>query len=377
MPAAVLKVDYKSDIFRVKFLPALGFSAMVAEVCKLVPDATVGLLTFSAENAGVRLLTECTYDEFLTAATVRSIYRLQLQVPGGTSAPQEEEKPKRPSGAVRRARARDNKAVAMACGGKWKEDKRDIDALLVALEGKPLPVGPVPAGKVSHQGSQPKKGIAIATSIQGFDMAKHEHTDVERVTSMGKGMVVMGATDQAVEEQRALAHHHGLQEFQEEGDQREERDEGVEHQKQPEFMEVEEQQAFQIMQHIAAGGHLGIPVKGWAKCVAGDAADKASDCATESTCEDAHYVDDDADDEIAEGVTVKDKSGNDDDDSDVPQHAMTLWPATPDCTPPSSPRLYHNQLHPVVFVPVPVWVPPIMCTGQELFDANYVVGVAS
>lgn len=43
------------------------------------------------------------------------------------------------------------------------------------------------------------------------------------------------------------------------------------------------------------------------------------------------------------------------------QPPMTLWPATPESSPPSSPR-FRSHLQPVFWVPVPVWIPAV--SGQ-------------
>merc|ERR1712012_725419 len=43
-------------------------------------------------------------------------------------------------------------------------------------------------------------------------------------------------------------------------------------------------------------------------------------------------------------------------ESQVPKEPMTLWAATPESTPPSSPRHCHGQFQPVFWLPMPLWL---------------------
>lgn|ERR1740121_1517416 len=257
MTGAVLKVTCEGHIYRMPFDAELGCAVALTAVHELLPDAKVGAATFPGADGSNRVLTEDTFEEFLTTAMTapsgRATFKLQMDLPG-ESAQQEQvaiaqpepgpqpqgsgggaDGAKRPrSGAVRRAQRRQAKAAAEAARTQWEEDPRDLDQLVSAVEGAPWP----------------PQVVRVAST-----------------TSTGAGGDVFQAED------------------------------------------------------------------------------KASVCATESTCEDAE---------------------GDLEEEEPFEQSPALWPATPESTPPSSPRcgtpslgVCHSQFQPVFWVPVPVWIPVV------------------
>merc|ERR1740121_1602476 len=162
MTGAVLKVTCEGHIYRMPFDAELGCAVALTAVHELLPDAKVGAATFPGADGSNRVLTEDTFEEFLTTAMTapsgRATFKLQMDLPG-ESAQQEQvaiaqpepgpqpqgsgggaDGAKRPrSGAVRRAQRRQAKAAAEAARTQWEEDPRDLDQLVSAVEGAPWP----------------------------------------------------------------------------------------------------------------------------------------------------------------------------------------------------------------------------------------------
>lgn len=226
-------------------------------------------------------------------------------------------RPKRPSGAVRRARARQNKAVVVAYEVQCEEDKRDIHELLEALARNPFPVGRVgPCDGSNRQRNHCEEGAVLNIGQVGGESD-------EQVGWEEQAKLLASAMDQeqagvVVDETVVVMrlHDEHTHDGNQDHDEREEDREGI----------------------------------------ASDFKGRASDCATESTCGDMRAIEDDVDNDPGEPEAIEGRSGQ---ESDVPEEAMILWPATPESTPPSSPRFFHSQPQPMVWVPVPVWIPAI------------------
>jgi len=334
MTSAVLKVTCEGHIYRVHFTPESGLAEAVAAVCKVVPRASDGMLTFGEE--GPQVLTEQTYADFLAqgkegpAGGVTFRVQLQLQAGGGTvdtppspaggraslSSSESGTRPKRCSGAVRRAQRREARAARAAVASHtWEEDPRDLDQLISALDGEaPPPVFLQKAVRKQGKATKAKKGSdSKAASAEEAQVLPNLRGDA-------KPAMPMLCSLQNI---RADGHQEGKVR---EDDQGEAEDVTV-----PAEARFGQQALASSMQ---------APKRNITTMFA----DKASDCATESTCGDV------GDHDVHEQATT----GAESDSFDEP---VELWPPTPESTPPSSPRYYGNQFQPVYWVPVPVWIP--------------------
>jgi len=150
--AAILKVVFNDDIYRVFFEPELGLDKMLASVSELVPNASDGALTFGQHSP--QLLTETTYDLFLAEekagpAGGGTFFRVKLQLPGELSATGASPDPagnprlqpafrKKRTGAVRRAQRRQQRQAEVSAENvsacQWAEDLRNLDSLVSSME---------------------------------------------------------------------------------------------------------------------------------------------------------------------------------------------------------------------------------------------------
>jgi len=338
MTSTILKVACEGHIYRVPFKPELGLAATVAAVSKLVTSASDGMLTFGEHSP--QLLTETTYDDFLAQGKVGpaggTAFRVQLQLPGGHAALDTSPAPvgdhgtissgessacprRQCSGAVRRAQRRQAKTRAAAAASRqWEEDPRDLDLLTSALEGEAAPPS-VPPRKPTRQ-----QGKATKAKQQGSALEANAAEETQGVAKP------LGGADTAA---HLVCNMQNLL---------------VEGSKESELYEEGQGEADEMMPTGARSAYQALAASSLQAATGHDAmlslADKASECATESTCGDVG--DDDVHEEAAPDVESE--------SSDLP---VELWPPTPESTPPSSPRCFRNQFQPVYWVPVPVWIP--------------------
>jgi len=303
----------------VHFMPESGLAEAFAAVCKVVPRASDGMLTFGEKEFHV--LTEETYGDFLAqgkegpAGGTAFRVQLQLQVEGGAvdTPPSPGRSRRHCSGAVRRAQRREARAArAAAVPHMLEEDPRDLDQLISALDGEAPPPVLLQKG-VRKQGktTKAKKGsdskmlpnlcgdakpvMPMLCSLQNIHADGHQEGAVHD-DDQGKADGVMRPAG-ACPAYRARVSPTRMQ---------------------------------------AATWHHAMPSPSHV--------DKASDCATESTCGD--IGEDATHEEVTQGAG-----------SELCDMPGELWPPTPESTPPSSPRCYHNQPQPVYWMPVPVWIP--------------------